>query len=390
MIIAPRWRRSIRPETRLSGRCRILTPARAEVGDPSVIEIFSTNATVRLFEGQVDQSDTLELLGRPENELESIIMVTNSEVSHPMEDSRVASIGTVAATPEAPSDNSSRLVTEGRTSEKAVQGVLAGWWQELLTAEHVNLDDDFFELGGHSLVGVQLFSRIKDTYGIDLGLSTLFDARTVRQLAELICQHSKSGDVESNPWCTLVPIQPKGSRPPLIWIPGGNGTSVLLFKEVSLLLGPDQPAYGLEAKMPEPDEEFVSIPERSRRFIKEVRTLQPQGPYFLIGFCGGGFVAFEMAQQLAAQGQEVAFLCIVECADDRHPDSLFGKIRFRVDRAVLRGQKLLARGPKGMALWTAEHLKSAIQTTHLRVKRVEARLAGKPVPPLPCGSRGHV
>jgi thioesterase domain-containing protein/acyl carrier protein len=299
-----------------------------------------------------------------------------------MENPRV-SIGTDAQLPQSEDRSLTRAVTDGTISLQALEGVVAAWWRELLTLDKVNLDDDFFELGGHSLVGAQLFSRIKDTYGIDFGLSMLFDARTVRALAQIIFERCESSHVESKPWCTLVPIKPEGTRPPLIWIPGGNGTSVLLFKEVSLLLGDDQPAYGLEAKMPELDEEFESIPERARRFIVEVRSLQPQGPYFLIGFCGGGFVAFEMAQQLSAAGQQVAFLGIVECADNRHPASLLGRMRFRIERAAWRVQKLLARGARGMALFAKERLRSMAQMTHLHVQRLVARSLRKPIPPLP-------
>jgi thioesterase domain-containing protein/acyl carrier protein len=293
------------------------------------------------------------------------------------------SIGTDAQLPQSQDRRLTRPVTDGTLSLQALEGVVAAWWRELLTLDEVNLDDDFFELGGHSLVGAQLFSRIKDAYGIDFGLSTLFDARTVRALAQLIFERCESSAVESKPWCTLVPIKPEGTRRPLIWIPGGNGTSVLLFKEVSLLLGDDQPAYGLEAKMPEPDEEFESIPERARRFIVEVRSLQPQGPYFLIGFCGGGYVAFEMAQQLSAAGQQVAFLGIVECADDRHPASLPGRTRFRIERAAWRVQKLLARGARGMALFAKERFRSMVQMMHLHIQRLVARSLSKPIPPLP-------
>jgi thioesterase domain-containing protein/acyl carrier protein len=309
-------------------------------------------------------------------------LCVEADVAAQMENPRV-SISTDAQPLQSQDRNRTRPVTDRTVSLQALQGVVAAWWRELLMVDEVNLDDDFFEIGGHSLVGAQLFSRIKDTYGIDFGLSTLFDARTVRALAELIFARCESSAVESKPWCTLVPIKPEGTRPPLIWIPGGNGTSVLLFKEVSLLLGDDQPAYGLEAKMPEPEEEFESIPVRARRFIAEVRSFQPQGPYFLIGFCGGGYIAFEMAQQLSAAGQQVAFLGIVECADDRHPASLPGRMRFRIERAAWRVQKLLARGPRGMALFATERLRSMAQMMQLRVKRVVARSLRKPIPPLP-------
>ncbi len=258
---------------------------------------------------------------------------------------------------------------------------LIAWWQELLGVDPVTPSDDFFELGGHSLIGVALFERIKKTYGIELGLSTLFEARTVRQLAEVIGHTLQSNGTDEKRVSAIVPIQPKGTRSPLFWIPGGYGTSVLAFKDVSLLLGPDQPVYGFEARMPEPGEEMERIPDRAARFIEEMRLLQPQGPYSLVGFCGGGYVAFEMAQQLVAKNQAVRLLGIVECYDERHPSTWSGKIRFRIERTVWRIRNVLRRGPKSVAHWGMGHLESLA----LRVKRVGAGLLGKPIPPLPPG-----
>jgi acyl carrier protein len=56
----------------------------------------------------------------------------------------------------------------------------------MLGAEHVGLDEDFFNLGGHSLVGVRLMAKIKKAYLVDLDFGVLFEARTVRRLAELV------------------------------------------------------------------------------------------------------------------------------------------------------------------------------------------------------------
>ena len=271
-------------------------------------------------------------------------------------------------------------------SKDDVQSALLGWWRELLLLDRIDLEDDFFTLGGDSLAGAQLLGKIKETFGVDLRLSILFDCRTVRQLGEVIGQNYLSQDAGSEPWCTLLPLQPAGSRAPLFWIPGGNGTSVLLFKEISLLLGSDQPSYGVEAKMPEPDQEFESIPDRAKRFIKEVRALQPNGPYSLIGFCGGGYVAFEMAQQLSADGHDVGFLAIVECADDRHPKSVSGKLRMRAERVVWRLKQLFGRGTIGIARWAVQRVQSTASDVHLRAKRLEARMLGGPIPPLPAGS----
>jgi thioesterase domain-containing protein len=302
-----------------------------------------------------------------------------------MKDSRITEIGTIASAPEVYEGTraSTPIAPKTDMSEGGVEAALTGWWQELLLLDQVGLDDDFFEAGGHSLLGVQLFAKVKETYGVDLALSTLFDARTIRLLAEVIRQDRKPSVAESESWFKLVPIQPEGSRAPLFWIPGGNGTSVLAFREVSQLLGSDQPVYGFEAKMPEPDQEFQGIADRATQFLTKVKALQPDGPYALVGFCGGGYTAFEMARQLAAEGKEVGFLGIIECADDRHPATFAGKARFRLERAVWRIQKLLGRGPKGLAQWAVERSSSFAQTISLRIRRRVAMLLGKPIPPLP-------
>src|SRR5580658_8814019 len=99
----------------------------------------------------------------------------------------------------------------GTAPSDDVEAVLTRWWQDMLGVETIGLDEDFFDLGGHSLIGVQLFSKIKQTYGVTLGLSTLFDARTIRQLAALVTQSTKPTCAEPEPWSPVVPIQANGS-----------------------------------------------------------------------------------------------------------------------------------------------------------------------------------
>ncbi|MFZ0908359.1 MAG: thioesterase domain-containing protein [Candidatus Acidiferrales bacterium] len=249
----------------------------------------------------------------------------------------------------------------GTASSDDVEAVLTRWWQDMLGVETIGLDEDFFDLGGHSLIGVQLFSKIKQTYGVTLGLSTLFDARTIRQLAALVTQSTKPTRAEPEPWSPVVPIQANGSRPPLYIVPGGYGTTVLPFREVSLLLGADQPVYGFEAQMPPANEEQEAIPDRASRFVKELRAKQPNGPYCLLGWCGGGYVAFEMAQRLVAEGQKVAFLGIIECVDPQHPRNWAGGVRFKARRAIWRVRNFTKRGPKGIARWAGERTVAGFQ-----------------------------
>jgi thioesterase domain-containing protein/acyl carrier protein len=221
-------------------------------------------------------------------------------------------------------------------------------WKELLNLDHVGLDDDFFDLGGDSLVGVQLFSAVKAKYDVEFGLSLLFDTRSVRQLASYIAEQvSLTTEAKPEPSSLLIPLQSGGTRPPVYWIPGSLGNSVLEFRLISSLLGNDQPVYGFEVKAPEMEEEMESIEQRAERLIEALHSLQPQGPYRLIGFCGGGLIAFEMAQQLSKKGEEVQFLGIVDCAEPHHPYNWEEKLRFNSERAIWRTRQFLKRGLVG-------------------------------------------
>jgi len=263
-----------------------------------------------------------------------------------------------------------------------IEAVLADWWKELLNLDQVDLDDDFFDLGGHSLIGAQLFSAIKKKYGINLNLSLLFDVRTIRQLAEHIQQANTVRQLGSKKCSVLVPLQENGTQPPLFWIPGGYGTSVLLFKEISLLLGGERPVYGFEVPMPEANQGMPSMQERAATFVSELRSLQPQGPYHFIGFCGGGYIAYEMAQQLSAEGQEIRFLGIVECIDPQFPRDWEEKLRFSMQRAIWRTEKFLERGPVGIGRWLFDRSTTLVRGLRSGTVRFRA-LAGKPSSPDP-------
>ncbi|MGE0404664.1 MAG: thioesterase domain-containing protein [Candidatus Korobacteraceae bacterium] len=107
----------------------------------------------------------------------------------------------------------------------------------------------------------------------------------------------------------LIPIQPNGSRPPLFWIPGGFGSvNMSKLRELANRLGPDQPMYGLGTPPALSTADIEPASERAAAYVALIRQLQPSGPYFLVGFCLGGTLAFEAAQQLRAQNQQVAFL----------------------------------------------------------------------------------
>jgi amino acid adenylation domain-containing protein/non-ribosomal peptide synthase protein (TIGR01720 family) len=178
-------------------------------------------------------------------------------------------------------------------------------WEHVLGIRPIGVNDSFFDLGGHSLLAVRVFARIQKKWGKDLSLATLFRAPTVAQLAETLRQQSLPSQ-----WSTLVSIQPGGSRRPIFFVSPG---SVLLFSELARHLGPDQPFYGLEAPGLDADQPLLTRTEEiAAHHIREMQTLQPHGPYLLGGRCFGTTVAFEMAQQLQAQGERVAVLIALD------------------------------------------------------------------------------
>jgi len=180
-------------------------------------------------------------------------------------------------------------------------------WETILDKNPIGIRHNFFELGGHSLLAARLMHRIEQSLGQRLPLAALLQAPTIEQLAALLRQEGWSAS-----WSSLVAIQPEGSRPPFFCIHGVGG-NVVGFRDLARHLGPDQPFYavqpqGLDGKRPC----LTSVPEMAERYIREIRRVQPEGPYRIGGYSFGGLVAYEMAQQLEAQQEEVALLALFD------------------------------------------------------------------------------
>jgi len=185
-------------------------------------------------------------------------------------------------------------------------------WTSLFGKEEIGTNQDYFELGGDSLLAVRVFKRIEAEFQIRIPMATLFEAPTIELLADFI-QGTGSRDARSaNAWSSLVAIQPNGSRPPFFCVHGAGG-NVVFYLNLARHLGSDQPFYGLQSPGLDGKRAFLTrIEEMAACYVKEVRTRQPKGPYFLGGYCMGGTIALEMAQQLRNQGQEVALLALMD------------------------------------------------------------------------------
>ncbi len=180
-------------------------------------------------------------------------------------------------------------------------------WEATLGIPRIGIADDFFELGGHSLLALRLMRRLEQAFGKNLPPSALFQASTVEKLTALL-----RGDAGAQTWRSLVPIQPGGRKPPFFCVHGLGG-HVLRFGALALQLGEDQPFYGLQAHGLDGQHPcHTRVEDMAAHYISEIRALQPKGPYYIGGYSFGGAVAFEMARQLRRDGQDVAFLALLD------------------------------------------------------------------------------
>jgi phthiocerol/phenolphthiocerol synthesis type-I polyketide synthase E len=180
-------------------------------------------------------------------------------------------------------------------------------WQDLLGVEPIAPDQNYFDLGGDSSLAVHLFVQIEKVFDVKLPIFTLFEAPTIQELAEVLRR-----DVAPAGWSPLVAIQPNGTRPPFFCMHGAGG-NVLIYRELSHLLGTDQPFYGLQSQgLDGSVPPLTTIEEMATLYVKEIRRVRPKGPYLIGGYCMGGTIAYEVAQQLRAQGHEVALLALFD------------------------------------------------------------------------------
>lgn len=182
-------------------------------------------------------------------------------------------------------------------------------WQDVLKVHSVGIRDNFFELGGHFLVAITLMERIQQKFGKNLPLATLFQGATIEHLASILRQQT-----DSPSWSTLVAIQPEGPKRPLFCVHAG-ATTVLAYIDLASYLGSEQPFYALESLgLDEEQKPYARIEDMAAHYIAAIQSVQPQGPYRLAGWCFGGLVAFEMAQQLPARGEQVSFLGLLDAS----------------------------------------------------------------------------
>lgn len=220
--------------------------------------------------------------------------VSNLLISRKAEPAKVLPVPTVVNEIVAPKD---------RVGPKDnAQSQLVELWEAAFGIQPIGVDQDFFELGGDSLLAARLFTRIAKIFQMDLPLATLLEAPTIRQLAETLSRQQIRSSSSS-----LVVIQPNGTKPPLFCLHEHKG-EIFYCRNLSRSLGADQPLFGLRSRGHGAEHPHYTVEDMAEHYLREIRVVQPKGPYFLSGFCFGGMVAYEMARLLKTQGEEAALL----------------------------------------------------------------------------------
>jgi amino acid adenylation domain-containing protein len=214
------------------------------------------------------------------------------------------------ALPE-PCDGAS-VILDDEAPVGELENNLADIWSSLLKIEKIGRNDDFFILGGHSLLAVRMVSMVRSMLGENIQLHEFLASPTISGMKLQILHSSKDNISQENPFKSLLPLRPIGSRPPLFCIHSGWGVG---FGYLNLLkhLPQEQPIYAIQARGVDGDGKLpVTLDEMIQDYVNIIRDVQPHGPYHLLGWSFSGRVVHGMATKLEQAGENVNLLGIMD------------------------------------------------------------------------------
>lgn len=208
-------------------------------------------------------------------------------------------------------------------------------WQRVLRRRSIRANDNFFDLGGNPSLAARLFAEISEVYGRDLPPVIIYSAPTIATLGALL-------ERLDPPRVPALLLLKSGTKQPPIFIAHGLGDTVFgLFHLVEKIESP-RSIYGMQTRGIDGEEEpFTSIEAMAQFHLDAIKRLQPQGPYFLIGYSLGGLVTLEIAQSLSADGEKIALLALVDSYPHKSRLSMPQYVRLSFRLAKHRARALI-------------------------------------------------
>ncbi|MER6167721.1 amino acid adenylation domain-containing protein [Streptomyces violaceorubidus] len=189
----------------------------------------------------------------------------------------------------------------------AREELLCALFAEVLGIPRAGIHDSFFELGGHSLLVARLVTVIRERLHVDVPFRALFTAPTVAELAPRL-----GPSTQWEAFRTVLPLRATGEDSPLFCVHPLAGLS-WAYAPLARHVPASVPLYGLQARgfydqAPLPG----SLREMAAQYLQEMRRIQPDGPYHLLGWSLGGVIAQEIAVQLQEAGERTASLVLLD------------------------------------------------------------------------------
>ncbi|WP_330230754.1 amino acid adenylation domain-containing protein [Nocardia sp. NBC_00508] len=210
---------------------------------------------------------------------------------------------------------------EFRAPATPLEATVAATFAEVLGADRFGMDDNFFERGGNSLIAAKLTARLSSALGTKVPVMRVFTAPTPGELVADLARRA-SGHVETETaFDMLLPLRAGGSAAPLFCVHPVSGIS-WSYAGLAAHLDPDRPLYGLQTPVLATEEVMPdSIEDWAARYVELIRSVQPTGPYHLLGWSFGGVIAHEIAVQLQREGETVALLAVMDSYMADPPDT---------------------------------------------------------------------
>ncbi|MGB3171783.1 MAG: amino acid adenylation domain-containing protein, partial [Rhodococcus sp. (in: high G+C Gram-positive bacteria)] len=247
-----------------------------------------------------------------------------------------------------------------RAPSTATEHAVVEVFADILGVELVGVDDNFFDLGGTSLVATRVVPALETATGVRVPLQSLFLDPTAAGLAARI----DGGDADAAAGLTstfgvVIPLRAEGTASPLFCIHPGIGLS-WGYAGIVRHVAEDRPVYGIQLPSIAEGGTFDSIQALASRYAAEIRRVQPNGPYNVLGWSLGGAIAHAVAVELRRAGEKVDSLTIMDSYVDTSDAMPQGKLSVE---ELLAGLGLDVTGATGGAPLTYEGAVELLDTS---------------------------